>query len=182
MPLLECLLSCGLQACWCYLSYPRKLAAAEERSPADGAKDDILQRVWVRDNESGGKNLFLVFCINLSHLYNPQGEKSELLCQARQSWVLGGRQINFIVFFCNDQFPHKNPQMKCDYSPRIQFTVAESKRNKRRKIPQSAQRRPTHPRPPSLALSVWIFQQQMAAGETSNTFYFSLSFISTKLS
>lgn len=85
MPLLECLLSCGLQACWGYLSYSRKLAAAEERSPADGANADILQRVCVRGSEGGGMNLFLVFCIYLSHLYNPQGEKSDLLCQARQS-------------------------------------------------------------------------------------------------
>lgn len=34
-----------LQACWGYLSYSRKLAAAEERSSADGANADILRRV-----------------------------------------------------------------------------------------------------------------------------------------
>lgn len=82
MPLLECLLGCGLQACRGYLSYSRKLAAAEERSSADGANADILRRVGAM---GGAMNFFLAFCIYSSHLYNPHGEKSDLLCQARHS-------------------------------------------------------------------------------------------------
>lgn len=66
--------------------------------------------------------------------------------------------------------------MNCDYSLRIQFIVAQSNGAKFAELRSSKQ-----PSPP-LSLSVWIFQQQMADGETSNTFIFSVLYFNKTVS